>query len=145
MENLKNKLETAYKEYKEYKEFAESIKEQVDKNRKDFAEFALQNVSNPQLLTDKFLEVNEKPTLYQNDLMKLQLRLVSVFDTIKEDVENIPQELVEEVETYRVDNIFKIVDNAPIAINQEIVDRIAQMSREKCLESFKQVAQKHKE
>lgn len=117
-ENLKLYFETVYKEYKDYESFVLSIKDKVIQDRENFAKFAQENLEDIDKIVDKIVEINENPILHENDLMRLQMRLVNTYDTVKEIVE-IPQEIKEETEKLRFQQVFKIEDNKAIPINQD--------------------------
>ena len=138
MENLKSQLETAYSEYLEYKEYVVSIQEQLKKDKEELAKFSLDNMQDVELIAEKFIEVNEKPTLFQNDLMKLQLKLVTIYDVVREVVQDIPASLSEEIETYRVNNIFKIIDKKPVVVNEAQLQKIKEITKNSAMAFFKE-------
>lgn len=128
-EVLKTDFEIIYQEYKEYETFIKGIAEEVKKSRESFAKFAQENSTDIDKIVDKLIEVNEKPILYQNDLMRLQLRLVYSYDLVKGILE-IPQEIKIEVENLRPKQLFKIEKGESVALDQELIDRIKQKTVE---------------
>jgi hypothetical protein len=135
-EVLKTDFETVYQEYKSYETFIKGIVEEVKKDREGFAKFAQENSTDVDKIVDKLIEVNEKPILYQNDLMRLQLRLVYSYDLVKGIVE-IPQEIKTEIENSRPKQLFKIENGEAVVLDQELIDKIKQKTAENSREYLK--------
>ena len=135
-EVLKTDFETVYQEYKSYETFIKGIAEEVKKDRAGFAKFAQENSTDADKIVDKIIEVNEKPILYQNDFMRLQLRLVYSYDLIKGIVE-IPQEIKTEIENSRPKQLFKIENGEAVVLDQELIDKIKQKTVENSREYLK--------
>jgi hypothetical protein len=127
-ENFKLYFETVYKEYKDYESFVLSIKDKVIQDRDGFAKFAQENSEDVDKIVDKIVEINENPILHENDLMRLQMKLVNTYDVIKEIVE-IPQEIKEETEKLRFQQVFKIEDNKAIPINQDKLNTMRERTK----------------
>ena len=135
-EVLKTDFETVYQEYKSYETFIKGIAEEVKKDREGFAKFAQENSTDTDKIVDKLIEVNEKPILYQNDFMRLQLRLVYSYDLVKGIVE-IPQEIKTEIENSRPKQLFKIENGEAVVLDQELIDKIKQKTAENSREYLK--------
>lgn len=135
-EVLKTDFETVYQEYKSYETFIKGIAEEVKKDREGFAKFAQENSTDADKIVDKLIEVNEKPILYQNDFMRLQLRLVYSYDLVKGIVE-IPQEIKTEIENSRPKQLFKIENGEAVVLDQELIDKIKQKTVESSREYLK--------
>lgn len=135
-EVLKTDFETVYQEYKSYETFIKGIAEEVKKNREGFAKFAQENSTDADKIVDKLIEVNEKPILYQNDFMRLQLRLVYSYDLVKGILE-IPQEIKTEIENSRPKQLFKIENGEAVVLDQELIDKIKQKTVENSREYLK--------
>ena len=135
-EVLKTDFETVYQEYKSYETFIKVIAEEVKKDREGFAKFAQENSTDADKIVDKLIEVNEKPILYQNDFMRLQLRLVYSYDLVKGILE-IPQEIKTEIENSRPKQLFKIENGEAVVLDQELIDKIKQKTAENSREYLK--------
>ena len=135
-EVLKTDFETVYQEYTSYETFIKGIAEELKKNTEGFAKFAQENSTDADKIVDKLIEVNEKPILYQNDFMRLQLRLVYSYDLVKGIVE-IPQEIKTEIENSRPKQLFKIENGEAVVLDQELIDKIKQKTAENSREYLK--------
>jgi len=96
-EILQNNFEVAYKEFKEYETFLKNAAPKIKESREQFVQFSQENNDNTALLTERLFEDQVIPTYYQNDLLKLQNKVITVFETVK-DVLEIPAEIKTEVE-----------------------------------------------
>lgn len=127
MENidiLKEIFETSYTEFKEYESYINSELKKLEKERGNFAKFALDNKGNLDTVVEKMFDVNEKPALHKNDLVKLQSRLISMYDIVK-DVIEIPKEVREEINSLPKQRLsYKIDNGKAVEINKDMNNEI---------------------
>lgn len=127
MENIdiiKEIFETTYAEFKQYESYLQAESKKLEKDRANFAKFALENKSNMDIIVERMFEVNEKPALQKNDLVKLQNRLINMYDIIK-DVIDIPKEAREEINSLpRPRMSYKIEEGKAVEINKDMNNEI---------------------
>ncbi len=127
MENIdiiKEIFETTYVEFKEYESYLQAEAKKLEKDRTNFAKFALENKNDMNLIIERMFEVNEKPALQKNDLVKLQNRLINMYDIIK-DVVDIPKEVREEINSLpRPRMSYKIEEGKAVEINKDMNNEI---------------------
>lgn len=120
---LKNHFEVVYKEYKDYVQFAESIAPKIAKEREEFTKFMSENKEDTDTVVNKLLELNFKPSLYQADLQRLQMRLIYVAEAFDSVIE-IPQEIKNELKTLKVKQLFKVEGSEAIELEPELIKNI---------------------
>lgn len=124
MEDIaKNHFEVVYKEYKEYENFAKNLAPKILKEREEFAKYMADNKDNADDIVNKLVELNFKPSLYQADLQRLQMRLVYVFEAYDSIIE-IPSEVKEEIKVLKPKQLFKIENNEAVEIEPEVIKNI---------------------
>lgn len=124
MEDIaKNHFEVVYKEYKEYENFAKNLAPKILKEREEFAKYMADNKDNADDIVNKLVELNFKPSLYQADLQRLQMRLVYVFEAYDSIIE-IPSEVKEEIKGLKPKQLFKIENNEAVEIEPEVIKNI---------------------
>lgn len=122
-EIAKNYLEVIYKEYKDYENFAKTLAPNILKGREELAKIITEKgIDSPDII-DKIVEFEFKPTLYQTDLQRLQLRLVYVVDAYSQIIE-IPKELLEEVSKLRPKFLYKPDGNDIIELEPETIKNV---------------------
>lgn len=123
-ETLEAIFDTAYNEYKEYETFYKNIAPQIKEQREQFIKFSQENQDNIDVLTDKLFDIETEPLNYQNDLLRLQTRLVHTYNAIKEAIE-IPAEIKTEVEKFVLSKqIYTIRTGEAIEIDPEYNKKI---------------------
>lgn len=142
MENIdiiKEIFDTSYSEYKQYDLYLKTEYKKLEKERGGFAKFALENKSNLDIVIEKMFEVNEKPALQKNDLVKLQNRLINMYDIIK-DVVNIPKEVREEINSLlRPRMSYKIEGDKAVEINKDMNNEIRKFVKDNNMAFVKNV------
>lgn len=118
-ELLENAFDTAYNEYKEYETFLKNIAPKIKEQRDSFAQYAIDNSKDTEVLTDKLFEIEVEPMNYQNDLLRLKTRLWNVYQTVKEAIE-IPAELKTEIDKFILPvQVYVIKAGQPVEIDPE--------------------------
>jgi len=136
-EILKNHFEVVYKEYKDYLQFAETVAPKVAKGREEFTKFMFENRGNIDAIVDKLVDINSKPSLYQADLQRLQMRLVYVTEAYESVIE-IPQEIKNEVKQLKPKQLFKIEGSEAIELEPELIKNIEESFKSA---EFKKIAE----
>jgi hypothetical protein len=134
---LEDTFQNHYSEYKDYETYIKSKTKKLEKDRNEFAKFALANQSDMDKVLTHMFEVNEKPALQANDLMKLQTRLVNTYETLKEIID-LPKEVREEINAIPKPKLsYKIEDGKDVEINKQANDEIRKYVRENSLDFIK--------
>ena|SRR5690606_14277343 len=127
MENIdiiKEIFETNYAEFKQYESYLQTESKKLEKDRANFAKFALENKNDLDTVVERMFEINEKPALQKNDLVKLQNRLINMYDIIK-DVIDIPKEVREEINSLPKPRVsYKIEGDKAVEINKDMNNEI---------------------
>jgi len=127
MENIdiiKEIFETNYAEFKQYESYLQTESKKLEKDRANFAKFALENKNDLDMVVERMFEINEKPALQKNDLVKLQNRLINMYDIIK-DVIDIPKEVREEINSLPKPRVsYKIEGDKAVEINKDMNNEI---------------------
>jgi len=123
-EILKNNFEISYQEFKEYEQFLKNAAPKIKKEREEFTQFTIDNSSNTEAITDKLFEIETTPVNYQNDLLKLQNKLITTYHTVKDCIE-IPAEIKKEVESLiSPKQIYKIKNGEAQEIDPSYTEKI---------------------
>lgn len=142
-ETLESIFDSAYNEYKEYETFFKNIAPKIKEQREDFVKFSQDNQDNIELLTDKLFEIETEPVNYQNDLLKLQTKLIHTYNTVKEVIE-IPDEIRIEVEKFILPKqIYTIKSGEAVIIDPEYNNKIRTESKKYYNELLKQQFKKN--
>ena len=126
----KNHFEIVYKEYKEYEKFAKNLAPKIVKEREEFAKYIAENKDNAEDIVNKLVELNFKPSLYQADLQRLQMRLTYVFEAY-DSIIDIPSEIKEEVKSLKPKQLFKIENGAAVEIEPDVIKNIEESFKSK--------------
>lgn len=130
IEVVKEIFETAYTEFKEYEAYLNSQIKNIEKGREGFQKFAIENKNNLELIFERMFEVNEKPALQKNDLIKLQNKLIYMYEIVK-DVIDIPKEVREEINSLPKPRLsYKIDNGEAVEINKDMNKEIRKHVRE---------------
>lgn len=121
-------FEVVYNEYKQYENFVKEIAPKIKKEREDFDKYVTENLDKQEELLEKLFELNEKPVQFQNDLLKLQVKLIYTYEALKDTIE-IPQEIKTEIENFVKPKILFLIDNGEAkeidpSLNKEIRDKV---------------------
>jgi len=123
-EILKNNFEISYQEFKEYEQFLKNAAPKIKKEREEFTQFTIDNSSNTEAITDKLFEIETIPVNYQNDLLKLQNKLITTYHTVKDCIE-IPAEIKKEVESLIAPKqVYKIKNGEAQEIDASYTEKI---------------------
>lgn len=121
---IKEIFEITYAEFKQYESYLSSEAKSLEKERANFAKYALENRANMEMIVEKMFEVNEKPALQKNDLVKLQNKLTNMYDIVK-DVIDIPKEVREEINSLPKQRMsYKIDGDKAVEINKDMNNEI---------------------
>lgn len=141
--NLEGIFEKAYTEYKEYKTYLNSIAKEIEKGRAEFAKYALENKEDIDDILEKMFDINEKPQLQKNDLLKLQIKLLHVYEVVKDEIK-VPSEVKEEISLIPRERLsYKIEDGKAIEINKSMNDDIKKYVRENNMAFVKNILKTH--
>lgn len=142
MENIdiiKEIFETTYAEFKQYESYLQQESKKLEADRSNFAKFALENKSNLEEVVEKMFEINEKPALQKNDLVKLQNRLINMYDIVK-DVIDIPKEVREEINSLPKPRMsYKIEDDRAVEINKDMNNEIRKFVKDNNMAFVKKI------
>lgn len=121
-------FEVVYNEYKQYENFVKEIAPKIKKEREEFDKYVTENLDKQEELLEKLFELNEKPVQFQNDLLKLQVKLIYTYEALKDTIE-IPQEIKTEIENFVKPKILFLIDNGEAkeidpSLNKEIRDKV---------------------
>jgi len=123
-EILKNNFEVAYKEYKEYESYFKSAAPKIKEEREQYVKFAEKHKDDLDTLADKLFEIQSVVGLKENDLIKLQVRLITVYEMVK-DILEIPADIKKEIEAFvKPKQYYKIEQGEAIEIDPELSRRV---------------------
>lgn len=136
---LENNFNAVYQEYKEYQTFLKNSAEEIKKQRENLAKISNDNEEE---IIEKAFEVLTKPHYYAEDLLKLQVRLKSIYDFSK-DVLEIPSEIKEEIDKFLVNRqIYRIEKGAPKEIDTEYTKKLTEEAKKHYKEQLKNLKTK---
>lgn len=123
---LQNKFNTVFKEWKEYKDFfLSNIEEQNEKVKTVVPDLA-QNLDDEDKILQFFYDTRLYPKMYEGDFNLLSLKLVTVYDTVKGEVEvseDQQKELDDLLKGYRSTQRFIIRSGKAEPINEELIEK----------------------
>lgn len=124
MQILENIFQTAYSEYKEYETFFKNVAPKIKQQREEFSQKVLNNPNDVENLTEELFDNNTRPVSYQTDLINLQNRLLTTYETVK-DVIEIPAEVKKEIETFiKPKQLYKIDKGEAIELDPEYMKQM---------------------
>ena len=122
-------FEGAYKEYKEYETFYNGKLPEIVKKRENFQKFVTENQDDTELLVNMLFDINEKPFHYQNDLVKLQQRLITIYEAYKHLIK-VPEDISKEIEGMpKVRTLFFIKDGEAISVDETLTKEIKETTK----------------
>jgi hypothetical protein len=116
-EIIKAHLEGVYKEYVEYRDYYKSIYKTPEERRTEIAN-KITTESEPQEVLDSIFIYNFKYNRHEQDIYNLLTRL---FHTIRayQDLIEIPEELLKEVENFKMIQAYTVKNGEEKEINKE--------------------------
>lgn len=116
-ETIKAHLEGVYKEYIEYRDYYKSIYKTPEERRVEIAN-KITTESEPQEVIDSIFIYNFKYNRYEQDIYNLLTRL---FHTVRayQDLIEIPEELLKEVENFKMIQAYTVKNGEEKEINKE--------------------------
>ena len=121
-ETIKAHLEGVYKEYIEYRDYYKSIYKTPEERRTEIAN-KITTESEPQEVLDSIFIYNFKYNRHEQDIYNLLTRL---FHTVRayQDLIEIPEELLKEVENFKMIQAYTVKNGEEKEINKEEIEQL---------------------
>jgi len=119
---IKAHLEKVYTEYITYKNHIKDKVKPLDVIREKFIK-EIEGEEDLEKISEKLFEIQEKQTIFLQDLQGLLTRLYHTIEAYK-DLLEIPKEILEEVSMYRFEQFYTIKNGKDFETNPEKIKEI---------------------